>query len=156
MSSPIFYADSSVLVKLHVREIGTEWLKSLVAEPATTRIITTTLSIVEVLSSLNRHRRENSITRKEYSQIAEDFQIIANNEYRLIQLTPTIIIESQRILENYPLRAGDAIQLASAVVARKTVTKAKLASPIFLTSDNKLLNAAIAEGFTTDNPLLHP
>jgi hypothetical protein len=31
-----------------------------------------------------------------------------------------------------------------------------LSAPIFLASDNKLLDAAIAEGFTTDNPNLHP
>lgn len=151
-----FYADSSVLVKLHVREIGTEWLKGLVVPSTTNRIITATLSIVEVLSSLNRHRRENSITSAEYDQIAEDFLIISNNEYRLVQLTPQIIIESQRILENYALRAGDSIQLASAVAASTSVKKANLPAPIFLSSDNKLLAAAIAEGFTTDNPLLHP
>ncbi len=151
-----FYADSSVLVKLHVREVGSEWLKGLVVPSTTNRILTATLSIVEVLSSLNRHRRENSITRAEYDQIAEDFLIISNNEYRLVQLTPQIIIESQRILENYALRAGDSIQLASAVAARTSVKKANLPAPIFLSSDNKLLNAAIAEGFTTDNPFLHP
>lgn len=154
--SQVFYADSSVLVKLHVREIGSEWLKSLLVTPTTNRIITATLSIVEVLSSLNRRQRENSITRTEYSQIAEDFLIISNNEYRLIQLTPQVIIEAQRILENYPLRAGDSLQLASAALARTTTAKTNLGAPVFLSSDNKLLNAAIAEGFTTDDPLLHP
>ncbi len=29
----IFYADSSVLVKLHVREIGSDWRKRLVEKP---------------------------------------------------------------------------------------------------------------------------
>ncbi len=154
--SQIFYADSSALVKLHVREVGSDWVKGLVAPTTANRIITSTLSIVEVISSFNRHRRELSITQSEYSQIAEDFLIISNNEYRLVQLTPLVIVESQRILETYALRTGDAVQLASAVLSRTTAQKANLTAPIFLASDNKLLDAAIAEGFTTDNPLLHP
>lgn len=152
----IFYADSSVLVKFHVREVGSEWLKSLTVSPTTNRIVTTTLSIVEVLSSFNRHRRETSITQSEYSQIAEDFLIISNNEYRLVQLTPPVIVESRRVLETYALRTGDAIQLASAVLARTSIQNANLLAPIFLASDDKLLDAAVAESFTTDNPLLHP
>lgn len=67
-----------------------------------------------------------------------------------------VIEKTQRILETYPLRAGDAIQLASAITSRTIIQNADLTAPIFLASDNKLLDAAIAEGFTTDNPLLHP
>ena len=85
-----------------------------------------------------------------------DFEIAANNEYDLYPLDSTIIAESQRLLEKYRLRAGDAVQLATAVVVRISLANAGLKEPIFLASDNKLLDAAIAEGFTTDNPLLHP
>ena len=84
-----------------------------------------------------------------------DFEIAANNEYDLYPLDSTIIAESQRLLEKYPLRAVDAVQLSSAVVVRTSLSNAGLQEPIYLASDNKLLNAAQAEGFAIDNPLLH-
>jgi hypothetical protein len=71
-------------------------------------------------------------------------------------LNDAIIAESQRLLETHPLRAGDAIQLATAIYARNMLQNSQLPTLIFLASDNKLLDAAIAEGFTTDNPNLHP
>ncbi|HQX56332.1 MAG TPA: type II toxin-antitoxin system VapC family toxin [Pyrinomonadaceae bacterium] len=154
--SQIYYSDSSVLVKRHIHEIGTDWLLELLDPAANNSIITSTLTIVEGLSALNRRVREAALDATDYPQIAEDFLVISNNEYRFVDVTAEVIDNTQRLLETYPLRAGDAIQLASAIISRTTIQSANLAAPIFLASDIKLLDAAIAEGFTTDNPLLHP
>lgn len=152
----IYYADSSVLVKRHIHEIGTDWLLGLLRPSENNSIVTSSLSIVEALSALNRRLREAAINLADYPQIADDFLAISNNEYRFVDVTTEVIDKTPRILESYPLRAGDAIQLASAILARSTMHEANLSAPIFLASDNKLLDAAVAEGFTTDNPLLHP
>ena len=122
--SQIYYSDSSVLVKRHIHEIGTDWLLELLDPAANNSIITSTLTIVEGLSALNRRVREAALDATDYPQIAEDFLVISNNEYRFVDVTAEVIDNTQRLLETYPLRAGD--------------------------------DAAIAEGFTTDNPLLHP
>ena len=152
----IFYADSSVLVKRHVQEIGSVWFQNLVSPASNNEIITAKLSIVEVFSAFNRRRREATISQIDYNDFAKDFASNSNNEYHLLDLTDSIIVESQRLLETHPLRAGDAIQLATAIYARNMLQNSGLCSPIFLASDDKLLDAAIAEGFTTDNPNLHP
>ncbi len=152
----IFYADSSVLVKRHVSEIGSVWFQNLVLPASNNSIITAKLSIVEVFSAFNRRRREAAISQTDYNDFAKDFSTISNNEYHLLELSDSIIAESQRLLETYPLRAGDAIQLATAIYARNMLQNTQLSAPIFLASDNKLLVASIAEGFTTDNPNSHP
>jgi uncharacterized protein len=152
----IFYADSSVLVKRHVSEIGSVWVQNLVLLSQNNSIITSKLSIIEVFSAFNRRKREATISQIDYNDFAKDFSTISNNEYHLLDLSDSIIVESQRLLENHPLRAGDAIQLATAIYARNMLQNSQLSTPIFLASDNKLLDAAIAEGFTTDNPNLHP
>ncbi len=154
--SQIYYADSSVLVKRHIHEIGTDWLLELLDPSSNNSITTSTLTIVETLSALNRRVREATIDIADYPQIAEDFLAVSNNEYRFVHVTMEVIGKTQRLLESYPLRAGDAIQLASAIISRTTIQNVDLTAPIFLASDSKLLDAAIAEGFTTDNPLLHP
>jgi predicted nucleic acid-binding protein len=117
-------------------------------------IFTANLSILEVLSAFNRRLRETSITKADYDRTRDGF-LLAGNEYEFIKLDSVISL-AQDLLEKFPLRAGDAVQLASAVVVRTSLLNAGLHEPIFLASDNKLLDAATAEGFTTDNPLLHP
>lgn len=152
----IFYADSSVLVKRHVAEIGSVWFQNLVSPASNNEIITAKLSITEVFSAFNRRQREATISQIDYTDFAKDFSAISNNEYHLLDLNDAIIAESQRLLETHPLRAGDAIQLATAIYARNMLQNSGLPTPIFLASDNKLLDAAKVEGFTTDNPNLHP
>jgi uncharacterized protein len=152
----IFYADSSVLVKRHVSEIGSVWFQNLVLPASNNSMITAKLSIIEVFSAFNRRKREATISQIDYNDFATGFALNSNNEYHLLDLTDSIIVESQRLLETHPLRAGDAIQLATAIYARNMLQNSGLSAPIFLASDNKLLDAAIAEGFITDNPNLHP
>lgn len=152
----IFYADSSVLVKRHVSEIGSVWFQNLVLPASNNEIITAKLSIVEVFSAFNRRKREATISQIDYNDFANDFSTISYNEYLMLDLSDSIIAESQRLLETHSLRAGDAIQLATAIYSRNMLQNSQLPSPIFLASDNRLLDAAIVEGFTTDNPNLHP
>ncbi|MGI8467169.1 MAG: type II toxin-antitoxin system VapC family toxin [Pyrinomonadaceae bacterium] len=152
----IFYADSSILVKRHVREIGSVWFQNLVSPASNNSIITAKLSIIEVFSAFNRRVREATISQIDYDDFAKDFSTISSNEYHLLELNDSIIAESQKLLEIYPLRAGDAIQLATAIYAGNMLQNSALPVPIFLASDNKLLDAANAEDFTTDNPNLHP
>ena len=48
-----YYADSSVLVKRHVNEIGSGWFRA-IADPAVGNvIITSRVSIIEVYSAFN-------------------------------------------------------------------------------------------------------
>lgn len=152
----IYYADSSVLVKRHIAEIGSNWVIALTDPSGSSTITSSELSLVEVFSAFCRQKREKTVTDVNFKLYVRDFEIAANNEYDLYRLDSTVIAESQRLLEKHSLRAADAVQLASAVVVRKSLLNAGLQAPIFLASDNKLLDAAIAEGFTTDNPLLHP
>jgi len=56
----IYYSDSSVLIKRHVHEIGSLWFQNIADPKSGNVIITATLSVVEVISALNRRKRELS------------------------------------------------------------------------------------------------
>jgi hypothetical protein len=60
------------------------------------------------------------------------------------------------LLESYPLRAYDAVQLASALLTHDTLQVIGLPPPTFLAADDRLLATAEAEGLATDNPNAHP
>jgi predicted nucleic acid-binding protein len=151
----IYYADSSALLKRHVIEIGSNWIKNVFLAASGNMIYTSKLSVVEVLSALNRRSRESSISSAEYTKFSKDFLAVSKFQYEMIDLSDAVLIESQRLLENYPLRAGDAIQLASAILANTQFQNAKLSPLIFLASDVRLLSAANNEGIQTDDPQKH-
>ncbi|NTU63444.1 MAG: type II toxin-antitoxin system VapC family toxin [Chloroflexi bacterium] len=151
-----YYADSSVLVKRHVREAGTDWFRAQ-ADLASGQVITTArISEVEVYSAFNRRVRETVLTPAQYIEIAGDFALFCLNGYQFVEFTPALSRASRQLLERYPLRAYDAVQLASALSARAALVADGLAAPVFLSSDERLLDAARSEGLLADNPNLHP
>jgi predicted nucleic acid-binding protein len=151
-----YYADSSVLVKRHVQEVGTAWFRALTLPSTGNLIITARISLVEVYSALNRRQREAGLTPTDYTQIVADFTTICTTEYELVELTPRVVARAKLLLGRYALRAYDAVQLASALVTNDTVQSAGLWPLIFLAADMRLLEAAQSEGLTIDNPIAHP
>lgn len=154
--SEIYYADSSALLKRHVVKIGSNWIKNEFSAASGNSIYASKLSIAEVLSALNRRKRESSVSPADYARFSKDFLAVSKFQYETIDLSDAVLLEAQRLLENYPLRAGDAIQLASALIANAQIQSAKLPALIFLASDIRLLSAAKDEGLQTDDPQNHP
>lgn len=153
--SEVYYADSSALLKRHVIEIGSNWIKNEFSAGSNNTVYTSKLSIAEVLSALNRRNRESSVSPADYTRFSKDFLAVSKFQYETIDLSDAVLLEAQRLLENYPLRAGDAIQLASALLANSQLQSAKLPALIFLASDVRLLSAAKVEGLQTDDPQNH-
>ncbi len=151
-----YYADTSVLVKRHVSEIGSAWVRALTNPASANVIITAQVSLAEIYSALNRRVREQTVTRLKYNRIISVINIIWPAQYEFVPLTDALVSETRTLLERYPLRAYDAVQLASAIRARRMMLAASAPAPIFLSADGQLLSAARAEGFVTDNPNSHP
>jgi predicted nucleic acid-binding protein len=59
------------------------------------------------------------------------------------------------LVGRHPLRAYDAIQLASALQAQANLTQAAGPLLTFIAADDNLLTVAQAEGLLTDNPNRH-
>jgi hypothetical protein len=151
-----YYVDSSVLVKRHVHEPGSDWFRALVDPTTGNVIITSRVSLIEVYSAFNRRLREARLDPADYAQLAADFAAICAADYQIIELTQQVVERARLLLERYPLRAYDAVQLASAQLSNETLVSAGLSALIFLAADDRLLNAAQAEWLTTDNPNAHP
>ncbi len=151
-----YYADTSVLVKRHVPETGSAWVRALVNATPPNLIITTQLSLVELYSALNRRVRTGAVTPPQYQSIVSVINVIWPAQYDIIYVSNALLGEAKLLLEQHPLRAYDAVQLASALRARNRLLATGAAAPIFLSADTQLLAAAKAEGLATDNPNWHP
>ncbi len=66
-----------------------------------------------------------------------------------------IISRARDLLDRYPLRAYDSVQLASALVANQALVLRKLPPLIFVSADDRLVKVATAEGLATENPNSH-
>jgi hypothetical protein len=148
-----YYADTSALIKRHVEETGSAWLASLAVD---NMLITNRLTQVEVYSALNRRVRENRLSTTDYQSIVADFEALCVTEYQLVEIAWPIISRARQLLEQHPLRAYDAVHLATALVTNETLIAAALSPLVFLCADERLLSVAAAEGLTTANPNEHP
>ncbi len=134
----IAYFDASALAKRYVREERTDevmgWLEGSTAT-------TSRVSEIEIASALARRFREGTISRvdrdRALAALAEDLESLS-----IIELSPVTAAEARGVLLRHPLRAADALQLASALTLRR-----KVRAPIhFVAFDERLAGAAQAEG----------
>jgi len=131
------YFDASALAKRYVREPGSLRVKRLLSsdEPATSR-----LSAVELGSALIRRWREGMITDdhrdRALASVERDLGALL-----IVELAPVIVERALGLLRRHPLRAGDAIQLASCLHLRDALDD----DVTFVAFDQRLVAAARKE-----------
>ena len=150
-----YYLDSSAIVKRYVAEPGSDWLNVTIFQPGDAFLLTSRVTMVEVWSALARRRREASISLDHHADALHAFREDCLKQYRFVEFEESVYALAGRLIARHPLRAYDAVQLASALVAGRTLTDVGLALPAFLCADDRLLAVAQAEGFVGINPSLH-
>jgi hypothetical protein len=151
-----FFLDSSALIKRYVAEAGTDWLRTITAPDAGNTLIMARITSVEVISGVSRRKREGLMSPRTAQAIKWVLNRHAKREYMVVELSAAVVERAQDLLENHPLRAYDAIQLASAMLSNTRLVAGELAPLIFVSADARLLEAATSEGLNTDHPLAHP
>jgi predicted nucleic acid-binding protein len=132
------YFDASALVKRYVREAGSVIVGRLLALGI---VATSRLSEVEVASGIVRRAREGAFTaaRRDRALAALQRDLPA---FAVIEVIPEITTDARALLLRHPLRANDAIQLASCLYLQR-----QLNQPVPLVAfDRRLIDAAGAEG----------
>jgi predicted nucleic acid-binding protein len=147
-----YFMDSSAISKGYVAEVGSTWIMSLIEPTAGHVIVLSQLAIVEVGSVVARKQRLGLISAVDAAQARTNFLLDVKEEYITVALDDPVLQRAGDLINKHPLRSLDALQLACAMEATLVLSEPH----IFVCSDNNLLTAAVAEGFTTDNPLAHP
>jgi hypothetical protein len=151
-----YYLDASAAVKLYVLEAGSDWLHTLLfASGQSPMVLSSHLLRIEVWSAFARRLRERSITAAEHARANDWFVEHRHTLYRFAPVSELAIQQAGVLIEHHPLRAYDAMHLATALVANQELLANNLASLTFISADNHLLNAAAAEGLAVDNPNHH-
>ncbi len=153
---PFYQCDASGLVKRYVNEAGSDWVRAIVG-PASTNIVSIAdITRAEVTSALARRVREGMITLQERDELIETFRAHCATQYRIVPIQPWIIDLATELLQRHPLRAYDAVQLASNSMVNQSLIAYSLPPLIFVIADDRLMAAAHSEAIRTENPNLHP
>jgi predicted nucleic acid-binding protein len=142
MSLPSAYWDSSALIPLCVSQPQSANAKLLYARY---NIIAWWATQVEIMSGLTRLERMGQISHDRFligKQLAQ--RIL--QRWNSVDSPPSIASLACSLLELYPLRAADALQLAVAL----EVSEQQPQSYIFITADQRLADAARRIGFSVE------
>ena len=130
--------DSSVFAKRYIQEKGSEDIDLLLQRASDLALCI--ILLPEIISGLNRRLREGFLSKRDYRkakmQLLEDV-----HDATVIQLTPSVISHSVKLLENNVLRAMDAFHVACAL---------EWQADLFVTSDKRQLIAAKNAGLLTE------
>lgn len=151
-----YFLDSSALVKRYVPETGSAWIQAIADASTGNLLIIARITWVEVLSALARRQREGSLSATDVNLIIQRIRFDLNNQYQVVELDGALAESAGQLVNQYPLRAYDAIQLASVLRIQPTFATATSTSLVFLTADDRLLTIAQTAGLLTDNPNNHP
>lgn len=145
----LYYLDTSALVKLYVRESGTEQVLRLASAAAGNQLAVLALAQVEIRSALRRRERAGEITGTVVIQLLGRFQRHLEAVFLRQVMTDATFDVACELVDRHGLFALDAVQLAGYLALR---TSSGSTIPIFVSADRQLLEAAEAESV----PVLDP
>lgn len=145
----MYFSDSSALVKLFVSEQGSQAMIDLFERVENHHKAISALAALEVRSAIRRRQYGGDIS----PAAAEQAIAILTAEVRRIvehPITSAVLDEASALVDRQNLRALDALQLATALIAARTLGPGDTA--LFIVSDQRLISAATAEGLDVWDP----
>jgi predicted nucleic acid-binding protein len=139
--TPVAFWDASMLVPLCVEQAPySEKAGELLGQY---RMCVWWGTLVEVESALCRLHRSNDLSDLEWKACQAELDRISEDWF-LIEPSETVRIQARELLRRYPLRAGDSLQLAAALVW----CEGRSHGQVFLSGDQRLAEVASLCGFT--------
>jgi len=137
--------DSSAIIPLCLKEKTSEALKRLLKDDED--IVVWWATRIECLSALSRRQREGVLPSGDEAKARAVLSALAVT-WSEVQPTETVRLRAERLLSIHPLRAADALQLASALIwAQETPPGLG-----FVCLDQNLRQEALKEGFSVLPP----
>ena len=153
---PIYFFDSSAIVRRYVTEIGTAWVLSLTNPRSGNQLHIARITGVEVISAIARRTRSGSVSVADAAIAFADFRHDFTRAYRIADLTPTIVSRAMQLAETHGLRGYDAVQLAAALNVQFYLLSLAMPGLTMVSADVELNAAAATEGLMVEDPNAHP
>jgi len=149
----LYYLETSALVKLYVREMGTDRVLALADRTAGNRFAILALSKIEFRSALRSRERNGEIPAQIANHLLDTFDRHMQGVFVTQMINDFVLDIACVLIDRYTLRAYDAIQLAGFMVLKDA---AGTEVPVFVSSDQALLEAGRQEGIPVLDPCSNP
>jgi predicted nucleic acid-binding protein len=148
-----FFLDASALAKRYSLEDGADQVDHLFGKVPRNRLMCLLLGAAEVLSVLVRRRNGGRLSASSFSQGVVNLhaEIIEATDFQTLPAENDLIIAALPFLERYSVNSTDAIVLRLALDFADQFHSSGN-NLVLVTSDQRLLRAAQAEGLLTFNP----
>lgn len=130
--------DSSALAKRYVLEDGSDKIDHFLQNAS--QLGMCTILVPEIISGLNRRRREQLLSADDYRTIKKQLMVDVHDAV-VLQITPAVISHSLKLLETNALRAMDALHIACAL---------EWQAELFVTADRRQHEAAKNSGLLSE------
>ncbi len=110
---------------------------------------------VEVLSAFSRRKRESNLSVSDTDTAIRAFRHDWDTQYHVVELDYPVVSIAGQLVQRYPLRAYDSVQLASALSLNPMFARIAPDAFAFISADNRLTEVAQTESLRTDNPNEH-
>ena len=147
----LLYLDTSALVKLYVYESGTPRMLEL-ASASDNQLTLSDLTQIEFHSAVRTRQRAGDLDKTVSESLLDRFDHDLDEVFTRQAINGYVIDLAAGLVERYPLRAYDALQLAACLIFRTAAAE----EPVFVCADTELLAAAVSEGLTTLDPSSQP
>jgi len=131
------YLDSSAFAKRFVDEAGSDRVEDVCTQASALGL--SVICVPEVISALNRRKRERSLTTDQYAE-AKQRLLDDVRDADIINFAVPVVGSAIAVLESSPVRAMDALHIASAL---------EWGAQLFVSSDKNQLKAARRSGLKT-------
>ncbi len=149
---PVYFADSSILVKRYVREAGSAWVSNIFTPMLHDDVHIVSITAVEIVAALMRRSRAGAMTTIEAVTACSLFLSDLPLDYQMVEISEALIHLAIVLAQRYKLRGYDAVQLAAGYQINALCLSLGLEPMIFLSADQELNAAARSEGLVVDDP----
>ena len=152
----VAYFDTSALLKQYVTETGSGWVRAYLATLPAPAVFTSSLTTVEATCAFARRLRNGTLAPSPHAAVIRAFEYDIAHRYNLLDVMAITLETARQLVKQHPLRAYDAVQLATALLLNQDLLNSNDEPLAFVCADDRLIGIAQAEGLLTENPNHHP
>ena len=153
--APTYFVDTSALAKRYVVEVGSPWLHATLDPAISCSVYIVRIAAVELISAVTRRERSGTLAPNDAAIARSGFRTHMGNEYKIIEVTESLVNNALILAEKHGLRGYDAVQLSAAIEVNTRYLATGMSSITLICADSELNTAAVREGLTVENPNSH-
>jgi uncharacterized protein len=141
----VYFLDASAFEKRYIQEAGSIWMRAITDPQAGNSCWLAAVARVEMVAAIYRRVRMGDLAVTQAQSLETLFQHDLRTHFHLLLTDEGVLNRATRLAAQHPLRAYDAIRLATGIQLHVLHQRLGIVVPTLLSSDSRILHAAHLE-----------